>query len=560
MQTVSIRELSSELINKAIAQSQLFGITNMGTLVGVLLPLNQEFIQRMTDRDSGQIRDNMRRADAEIATGQAMATLSDLRRGRPSGGQGGGPVRVTIRELSGGRIEEAARTGQTLIVHSGRTALALIVPVTPSWLEQLVEGGIHRLLDGDAADLKAQPGIAEDPFPDYAVVAAPEPAAAPAIAMVTPTREVPRQTMSGREINSQRAIGIRIVADPHDGPSKLQGIATDMLANPAGGTIERELTNMDESHVYAAILTLIDDLRDEIGTDSSLMGVGLEIGGHVHDGRIIYSANAHWDAFPLADRLNAALGLPVVIENDANALAVLERRFRGTSDDNLAVILLTHLGIGCGLVLDGRIFRGTRSMGGEMGHLPIISRPASPGQPGAEGRDETALCRCGNYDCLECASTPYAIVNALRADGFEGGYQEALQVMDRPEISAKFREAGAALGKGTACVLNLLNPSTVVFYAPSGLLGLTGEFRITDPRSQSLSWPPYLAGLVESVYAHTFSTGATDCRFIVRGPAEGYSPRAAAACLINRVLPTSHMLRGAPVMVHSAGPAAFRSS
>jgi predicted NBD/HSP70 family sugar kinase len=448
---------------------------------------------------------------------------------------------VSIRELSGARLEEAARDGQALLVSSGRVTLALLIPITPSWLERLVEGAVSRFIDGDSPNGAGRPDREVGDFPQDAVFPSAGQSPASAVGMVTPKGEVPPQQASlGREILLQRAIGIRIIADPADSQSRLQGVVTDMLAQVVGRPLERELKNMDEGHVFAAILSLIDDLRAYIALEERLIGVGLEIGGHVHDGRVIYSANAHWGGFPLADRLNAVLGLPVVLENDGDALAILERRFDGVPEDNLAVILLTYVGVGCGLVVDGHVFRGSTGMAGEIGHIPLAS-----------GNGDS-LCRCNNHDCLECAATPRAIDEALRESGFEGGYRAALHaITSRDDVRERFEVAGAALGRGAATVINLLNPSAIVFYGPPELLGASREFRMgTDPRSEGNAHP-YVAAMVEAIRNHSFSTGASDCRFIIRRSIDDHSARAAAACLINRVLPTSQLLRGRPVMVHA---------
>jgi predicted NBD/HSP70 family sugar kinase len=542
METVAIRELSGDLIAGATAQGQVLGITNKGALVGVLVPLTGEVVQRMANRDAADIRENARQADADLASAQPMRLLSDLLQGGGPAGHRAGPARVSIRELSGARLEEAARDGRALLVSSGRVTLALLIPITPSWLERLVEGAISQFIDGDSPDSGGRLGEVVGVSPQSAIFPSAVPTATSAVGMVTPKGEVPPpQASLGREILLQRAIGIRIIADPADGQSRLQGVVTDMLAHEEGRRLERGLENMDEGHVFAAILSLIDDLRAYIAPEERLIGVGLEIGGHVHDGRIIYSANANWGDFPLADRLNAVLGLPVVLENDGDALAILERRFDGVPEDNLAVILLTYVGIGCGLVIDGHVFRGTTGMAGEIGHIPLAS-----------GNGDSLGCRCGNHDCLECAATPRAIDEALKESGFKGGYRAALQaVTSRDDVRQRFEVAGAALGRGAATVINLLNPSAIVFYGPPELLGASREFRIgTDPRSEANAHP-YAAAMVEAIRNNSFSTGASDCRFIIRKSIDDHSARAAAACLINRILPTSQLLRSRPVMVHA---------
>lgn len=523
MRTIGIRELAEDVIATATAQGNMLGITNMGALVGVLVPLTKDVMRSMAYHDAADVQLRARAAEDEMASGQPMSTVSEFMQQHESLGHRGGPTRVGIRNLSGSRIEEAAQVGETLLVSSGRVTLALLIPVTPKWLESLVESKIRLLVEPDSLG------------PDS--VGGPPELVAPAVGLVTPRSEVPPvQTTSGREILLLRAIGIRIIGDPPGGGFRLFGTVTDMLAHEVRDPIERDLPDMDEGQVYAAILELIDDLYRNIGPDKQLIGVGLEVGGHVRHGRVVYSANAFWHDFPLADRLNAALGLPVVLENDANALAILERRFNGISDDNVAVVIITNRGVGCGLIVDGRLFRGAHGMAGELGHVPLA----------------TGLCRCGNADCLECAATPYAISENLEAAGFKDGYETAVTLMtENRDVEEKFQNAGTVLGRGAATIIDLLNPSAMVFYGPAELVGPSQEFFIGAYPGREASTHPYLDAMVAAIRSYSFSSGASGCRFIIRRAIDNYSARAAAACLINWVLPTSQVLRGRPVIVQS---------
>jgi predicted NBD/HSP70 family sugar kinase len=554
MRSVTVRELSGELIAAVTAQGQILGITNMGTLVGVLLPLTKEVMQRMAIADAADVRESAERADEELQSGYPMSTLSELledhgEAGRTADVRNASPARVSIRELSGARLEKAGRLGEILLVTSGRVTIALLIPVTRTWLEYLVESGVRRFIDGDTHALALDRAVQDASVAEYAAMPNAAPTV-PTVGLLTPRHEIASQpTTSGHEINLQRAIGIRIVSDPPEGQSRLHGVVTNMLAGPVGEPITRELASMEKGEVYASILELIDDLRSYIHHEERLIGVGLEIGGHVDGNRVIYSPNAHWGDFPLADCLNAALGLPVVLENDANALAVLERRFEGAPDDNMAVILVTDVGVGAGFVLNGRVFRGSHGMAGEIGHVPL----------GGRGGYDTR-CRCGNFDCIECAATPRAIGEALNKAAFKGGYQAALNAMTGPgAVHEEFEFAGGALGRAVATVIDLLNVSAMVIYGPPELLGSSREFRVgADPRGQSTDPPaegrshPYLAAMIQNIRNHTFSTGTSDCRFLIRSSVDALTPRAAAACIIDRVLPTSRVLRRSPVMVQTS--------
>jgi len=533
MQTVAIRELSVESITRATTDGQLVGVTNMGTLVGVLVPLASDVLERMANRDSAEIQASVGEAEAEMASGHAPSTLTELSHvpGRPDGRKADF-ARVTIRELSGARLERAAHDGETLLVSSGHVALALLIPVMPDWVERLVESDINRIIDGAPAEQQDFPvGKRSATTSLQERWAGPPSGEAERIPGKegSPMGEVTARRNLGREFLRERAIGIRILADAPD-HGRLLGVVTDMLARVVAGPIELTLENIDEGHGFAQILSLVDDLQDQISDDERLVGVGLEIGGHVHQGRVIYSANAHWDEFPLVDRLTDVLrGLPVVLENDANALAIYERRFKGIAADSLAVMLLTHFGVGCGLILDGQIYRGTNGMSGEVGHIPVGGL--------VDGRE--VYCRCGNHGCLERIATPSGIESSLKESGFVGGYETALRSADTEKVRRAFQFAGAGFGRGAATIINLLNPAAIVFYGPADLLGPSREFHIDNHPRTTGAAHLYAGSMVEAIRNHAFSTGASDCQFIVRNSVDVYGAQAAAACLINRVLPAA---------------------
>ena len=107
-----------------------------------------------------------------------------------------------------------------------------------------------------------------------------------------------------------------------------------------------------------------------------------------------------WEGYPLADELAAALGIPVLLENDATA-AGLGHAGLGGARSSFATVYMAG-GIGAGVMLDGRPYRGSSSNGVELGHISV---------------DVTgAACGCGNVGCLENVAGPTAIVTRARAD------------------------------------------------------------------------------------------------------------------------------------------------
>ncbi len=464
MRTFTIRTLSASIIEEAASATELVGVTNGGALVGVVVPIDERTVQRVIRRDRGEIAASIAEGEAELASGARLPRLADVLNEPPaqpraeSGGQRAGLTRVTIRELSGSRIEQAGAAGEVLLVMRERVALALLVPVTAHWVEDLVERNVAEFLDGGSDRIHAGGG-GQGSAMHYRDESQ------------SPIRRSQHRPQN-RELLKQRVAGIKIISDPPDGRQRLVGVVTNMLAKVVAGPIEMPLETMDEVVVFNKILILVDELSALMGADDRLVGVGLEIGGHVHDGRVIYSANidsasARWDHFPLAERLSDSLKLPVILQNDANALAVYELRFRGIDDLDLAVVLVTDSGVGCGLVLNGHVYHGVRGMAGELGHVPVGFNEGA-----------TVKCRCENPGCLEGIATPRAMQLSLWERGFEGTYEDALHMPEDERVRAVFEDGGAAMGRATAALINLLNLSAIVFYAPQHLFGLPRQFRI----------------------------------------------------------------------------------
>ncbi|WP_336055399.1 ROK family transcriptional regulator [Nitratireductor sp. CH_MIT9313-5] len=174
-----------------------------------------------------------------------------------------------------------------------------------------------------------------------------------------------------------------------------------------------------------------------------------------------------------AEALESAFGVPVSINNDCNLIALALRwrkpdRYR----DNFVAILLSH-GIGMGLMVDGRMFTGKDSSGGELGHMTYM--------PGG------ALCRCGRLGCVEAYAGNYAIwrkatgqspmakpVTDMRAAEMERLTAEAREE-DGPARQA-FREAGEAIGYAIGNLFALIDP------APIAMIGQgTAAFDILEP-------------------------------------------------------------------------------
>ncbi len=198
-----------------------------------------------------------------------------------------------------------------------------------------------------------------------------------------------------------------------------------------------------------------------------LAGVGIAVPGFVDSLR----GEVHWSealraprgdrALPLAQALTDALSVPVVVENDANMLALAEQWFgQAARLSNVAVVTLEQ-GLGLGLMLGGELYRGHLGLAGEMGHMQI--------EP--EGR----ACRCGKQGCLEAYVARFAVVRQgqeagllpageLPADAVESAYLTLAGLALNGDAAARgiFEAMGRRLGQWLGNMVSLIAPQLVI--------------------------------------------------------------------------------------------------
>ncbi|WP_341947048.1 ROK family protein [Microbacterium sp. LWH11-1.2] len=177
-----------------------------------------------------------------------------------------------------------------------------------------------------------------------------------------------------------------------------------------------------------------------------------------------------WDAYPIPDHLNSALGVPVLVSNDADAAALGEQRAAHPNSRSLCFLKVSS-GIGTGIVLGGRVYRGADGGAGDIGHVKIAGHG-------------DLLCQCGARGCLAAAASGRAVARSLTALGKPAASASdvgAYLADGDPDAANLTQEAGRLIGEVVATVVSLLNPSEVVL---GGMLAS----------------PPLLAGVRETLY------------------------------------------------------------
>jgi glucokinase len=199
-------------------------------------------------------------------------------------------------------------------------------------------------------------------------------------------------------------------------------------------------------------------------------GVGLGAAGLVDETRRVvrFAPNLSWHEEPLADTVEKGCGLPVVVENDANAAAWGEFRFGAGRAETSLVAVTVGTGIGGGIVLDDKLVRGSYGMAAEFGHIVRVP----------DGR----LCGCGRRGCWEQYASGNALLREARTlaaehrdradvllslgdgtpEGVKGKHITAAARQGDPIALEAFEHIGTWLGTGLADVAALLDPAMFV--------------------------------------------------------------------------------------------------
>lgn len=229
-----------------------------------------------------------------------------------------------------------------------------------------------------------------------------------------------------------------------------------------------EVDRLSPQDVLERLAAIARELMASTKDADRPIGVGVSCGGPLDTKTgIIHSPPnmPEWKAVPVRAFFEKALKLPVRIENDANATALAEWKYGAGKGTQNFVFLTMGTGIGGGLILDGRLYRGTNDLAGEIGHQTILMNGP--------------LCGCGKRGCLEALASGPAIARLARESMVYGRHKKVLALAGgRPaDITAAhvveaansgdafarqiLEEAGTYMGLGIANVIQILNPERI---------------------------------------------------------------------------------------------------
>ncbi|TDU88147.1 MarR family transcriptional regulator [Kribbella voronezhensis] len=192
--------------------------------------------------------------------------------------------------------------------------------------------------------------------------------------------------------------------------------------------------------------------------DDTLLGVGVGVPGAVDSqaSGVVDAPTLGWQAARVGPVLRAAIGTPVLVDNDVNTLAAAERLYGIGRDHSSYLVVTIGRGIGCGIVVDGGIYRGANGGAGEIGHIPVWPSAA-----------EEPPCTCGSTGCLEAHIGAAGLLRTARSRGAvgpRGTMATLLRAATSGEVSAQevFGDAGSMLGRALAGVIHTVDPEVVV--------------------------------------------------------------------------------------------------
>lgn len=201
--------------------------------------------------------------------------------------------------------------------------------------------------------------------------------------------------------------------------------------------------------------------------DGQAAAVGISCGGPLDSttGLVLSPPNLPgWDGVPVVQIASEALGCPAFLENDANACALAEWRCGAGKGADSVVFLTFGTGLGAGIILDGRLWRGANGNAGEVGHIRLAPfGPSGYGKPGSfEG-----FCSGGGIAQLAQTVGRAHLQQGKGRPGYDienASAKDVAEAARKGDICAQevFRICGEKLGEGLAALIDILNPRRIV--------------------------------------------------------------------------------------------------
>jgi predicted NBD/HSP70 family sugar kinase len=314
--------------------------------------------------------------------------------------------------------------------------------------------------------------------------------------------------------DEQHAVVLTADLDTRHARAAVLDLAGELVRERSGELIVAD----GPSLVLDTLADWFDALLAETGRSvDEVAGIGLSVPGPVEfdTGLVIRPPiMPGWDEYPIRDHLRRRFDVPVLVDNDANAMALGEQA-AGYPDCPAFVLVKVSTGIGAGVVIDGSVFRGIDGGAGDIGHIRV-----------RDGGD--AKCQCGSLGCLAAVASGGAVAAALTDLGVtarSGADVRALLAAGQPDALRLARDAGRRVGEVLATVVSVLNPGVLMIAGDlAGNHFVTGVhevlYQATLPRATRhlevvtgrLAERAALQGMARLVVDEVYSPAAVDAR------------------------------------------------
>ncbi|MFF4953522.1 ROK family glucokinase [Streptomyces chattanoogensis] len=266
----------------------------------------------------------------------------------------------------------------------------------------------------------------------------------------------------------------------------------------AAGVVDEEGSILETCQVPTpqatdALTEAIADAVRTVGTGHQIEAVGIGAAGYVDEKRatVLFAPNIDWRHEPLKDKVEQRVGLPVVVENDANAAAWGEYRFGAGQGHSDVICITLGTGLGGGIIIGNKLRRGRFGVAAEFGHLRVVP--------------DGLLCGCGSQGCWEQYASGRALLRYAKQrafatpenagillslgdgtpNGIQGKHISAAARQGDPVAIDSFRELARWAGAGLADLASLFDPSAFIV---GGGVSDEGELVLDPIRKSFRRW------------------------------------------------------------------------
>lgn len=281
--------------------------------------------------------------------------------------------------------------------------------------------------------------------------------------------KVPKVKVRGRqpiplEINKHKKLIIGLEIGAYSNKIVVTNLKANILEE-----IEIEISHeKNPIHIIEDLGSRINQIVSQYKQSNiDVLGIGVGMHGLVDTdtGKNIFAPNLGWRNVEIKSILEKLTGLQVLVDNDCNSSALAEMWFGQGKDENNFITVLVDYGVGASVINEGKIFKGSHYVTGQIGHVTIDS--------------DGALCSCGNYGCLETKTSETAILRSVKRNLKLGGmstlqtlysdidnitiddFYEAVNAGDELSLSIA-RDVARNLGAGFSILINLFGPKFII--------------------------------------------------------------------------------------------------